>query len=80
MYQKKHMQRFADEALAVAFSRSWINVKDLLDSYVRRLAYTIPYMIGQAQYPVYAGHIASAFGHRLASRISQQDILNFSER
>ncbi|WP_165176884.1 site-specific integrase [Desulfovibrio sp. ZJ369] len=56
--------------------RSRINVKDLLDSYFR-LAHTNPLTIRQARY--HAGQIIYAFGHRLASQISRQDMLNFSE-
>lgn len=57
-------------------SQSRISVKDLLESYFR-LAHSNPVTIRQARY--HASHIVSAFGHRLASQLNRQDILNFSE-
>ena len=57
-------------------SQSRISVKDLMESYFR-LAHSNPVTIRQARY--HASHIVSAFGHRLASQLSRQDILNFSE-
>ena len=53
-----------------------ISVKDMLESYFR-LAHSNPVTIKQAQY--HASHIGSAFGHRQASQLNRQDILNFSE-
>ena len=57
-------------------SQSRISVKDLLESYFR-LAHSNPVTVRQAQY--HASHVISAFGHRLASQLDRQDILNFSE-
>lgn len=57
-------------------SRTRISVKELLDSYLR-LAHTNQVTIRQAQY--HAVHIVTAFGNRLASQLTKQDILNFSE-
>lgn len=53
-----------------------IKVKDLLESYFR-LAHSNPVTIKQSQY--HASHISSIFGHRQASHLDRQDVLNFSE-
>lgn len=53
-----------------------ICIKELFETYFR-MAHTNPTTTKQAQY--HASHLITVFGNRLASRLSREDILNFSE-